>query len=49
MLSVVHEDGRVLSEEYTEVGTVVDAMIDEQTYGRLAAVLGAEALSYVES
>ena len=49
MLSVVHEDGRVLSEEYTDAGTVVKAMIDEQTYGRLAAVLGAEALSYVES
>ena len=49
MLSVVHEDGRVLSEEYTDVGTVVEAMIDEQTYGRLAAVLGEDALSYVES
>jgi len=45
LLSVLHEDGRVLKEEYTDAGTVVDVMLDEQTYGYLASRLGPDALS----
>ena len=48
VLSMVYEEGRVIKEEYTDVGTVVDVMIDEQTYGRLVSRLGENALSQID-
>lgn len=48
MLSILHESCRVIREEYTDVGTVVDAMIDDQTYGFLVSKLGESTLSEIE-
>ena len=43
LLAKIHEDGQVLSEEYTADGIEVCAMADEQLYGRLTAQLGEQA------
>lgn len=48
LLSMLHESCRVLREEYTDVGTVVDVMIDDHTYGFLISKLGESALSDME-
>ena len=40
LLSMLHENCRVLREDYAEDGVRVEAMMDEQTRGRLAAKLG---------
>lgn len=37
ILSWIHENGKVLSEEYTETGIAVEAIIPEEFYGQLAA------------
>lgn len=47
LLSMLHEDANVLSEEYNERGVVVEAMIDDQMAGRLAGKLGSEALHWI--
>ena len=45
---MLHESGSVLSEEYTDTGVVVEAMADDALYGRLAAWLGEDALTWLE-
>ena len=46
LLAKIHEDGQVLSEEYTADGIEVCAMADEQLYGRLTAQLGEQAAGW---
>lgn len=48
VLSMLHGSGSVVSEEYTDTGMLVDVMADDELYGRLAAKLGASALSWQE-
>ena len=36
------------SEEYTDTGVVIEAMADDQLYGRLASKLGEKALAWLE-
>ncbi|MGN0775978.1 MAG: GTPase HflX [Candidatus Ventricola sp.] len=48
MTSMLHNSGSVLSEEYTDTGVVIEAMADDTLYGRLAAKLGEEALTWIE-
>lgn len=48
VLSMLHENGSVVSEEYTDTGMLVDVMADDELYGRLAARLGAQALAWLE-
>jgi GTP-binding protein HflX len=36
-LSVLHENGKVLSEKYTDEGVLLEAVVPEELYGRLAA------------
>lgn len=48
VLSMLHGNGSVVSEEYTDTGMLVDVMADDELYGRLAARLGAQALSWLE-
>ena len=42
VLSLIHEKGQVLSEEYTEAGTKVTCLLDAALYQRVQAMLGAE-------
>ncbi len=37
MLSRIHENGKILNEEYTESGIYIEAVIPEELYGQLAA------------
>jgi len=48
LTSMLHASGAVLSEEYTDTGVVVEAMADDQLYGRLAAKLDIKALTWLE-
>ncbi|MGN0997230.1 MAG: GTPase HflX [Candidatus Ventricola sp.] len=48
VLSMLHDEGVVLSENYAEDGVQVEVMADEPLYGRLAARLGARAVSWLE-
>ena len=47
LLSMLHESANVLSEEYNERGTLIEAMVDDQLAGRLAGKLGSEALEWL--
>ena len=47
LLSTLHEEANVLSETYEDTGVCVEAMLDEQTAGRIAARLGSDALSWL--
>lgn len=46
--SMLHSNGSVLSEEYTDTGTVIEAMADDELYGKLASKLGEKALTWLE-
>ena len=46
LLAKLHEDGQVLSEEYTGEGIEVKALADEQLFGRLTVQLGEQAVSW---
>lgn len=48
LTSMLHSSGNVLSEEYTDSGVVIEAMADDALYGRLAARLGEDALTWLE-
>ncbi len=48
LTSMLHSSGAVLSEEYTDTGVVIEAMADDQLYGRLASKLGEKALVWLE-
>jgi len=45
---MLHSSGNVLAEEYTDTGIQVDAMADDELYGRLASKLGKQALVWLE-
>lgn len=47
LLAMLHEGAQVTAEEYTDSGVAVEAMADEQIAGRLAAKLGAQALTWL--
>ena len=47
LLAALHDGAQVIREEYTENGVAVEAMADEQLAGRLAARLGAQALTWL--
>jgi len=46
--SMLHSHGSVLSEEYTDTGMVIEAMADDELYGKLASKLGEKALAWLE-
>ena len=46
LLAKLHADGQVLGEEYTAEGIDVTALADEQLFGRLAAQLGEQAVTW---
>ena len=46
LLAKIHADGQVLGEEYTAEGIDVMALADEQLFGRLAAQLGEQAVTW---
>ena len=46
LLAKLHEDGQVISEEYTADGIEIAALADEQLFGRLSAQLGKQAVSW---
>jgi len=46
LLAKIHADGQVLGEEYTAEGIDVTALADEQLFGRLAAQLGEQAVTW---
>ena len=48
LISMLHKDAKVISEEYTDTGTVVTAMADDELFGRLSAKLGPNAVSWVQ-
>jgi len=48
LLSMLHNIGSVISEEYTEDGMIVEAMGDEELFGRLASKLGEKAILWME-
>ena len=48
LTSMLHASGAVISEEYTDTGVVIEAMADDQLYGRLAAKLDKKALTWLE-
>lgn len=48
LTSMLHSSGAVLCEEYTDTGVVIEAMADDQLYGRLASKLGEKALVWLE-
>lgn len=48
LVSMLHSSGNVLAEEYTDTGIQVDAMADDELYGRLASKLGKQALVWLE-
>lgn len=48
LTSMLHGSGSVLSEAYTDTGVVIEAMADDTLYGRLAAKLGEDALTWLE-
>ena len=48
LTSMLHSSGSVLSEEYTDTGVVIEAMADDQLYGRLSSKLGEKALAWLE-
>ena len=48
LLSMLHSTGSVVSEEYTDTGMIVEAMGDDELYGRLSAKLGNQALLWLE-
>lgn len=48
LMSMLHSSGAVLCEEYTDTGVVIEAMADDQLYGRLASKLGEKALVWLE-
>ncbi len=48
LLSMLHSTGAVVSEEYTDIGMIVEAMGDDELYGRLASKLGEGALQWME-
>lgn len=48
LTSMLHSSGAVLCEEYTDTGVVIEAMADDQIYGRLASKLGEKALVWLE-
>ena len=47
-VSTIHSEGSVLSEEYTDQGVVLEALVDDALHGRLAAGLGTDALVWAE-
>lgn len=47
-VSAIHSEGTVLSEEYTDQGVVLEALVDDALHGRLAAGLGTDALAWAE-
>lgn len=46
LLAELHSEAKVISETYTDTGIAVEAMADEQLYGRLQRKLGEKALSW---
>ena len=48
LTSMLQSSGSVVSEEYTDTGVVIEAMADDQLYGRLASKLGEKALVWLE-
>ena len=48
VLSMLHDGGCVVAEEYKDDGMVLDVMADDQLYGRLVSRLGAQALDWLE-
>ena len=48
LLSMLHSTGSVIHEEYTDTGMIVDAMGDDELYGRLSAKLGEKAILWME-
>lgn len=47
LLAELHSEAKVISETYTDTGIAVEAMADEQLYGRLQRKLGEKALSWI--
>ena len=47
LLAELHNEAKVISETYTDTGIAVEAMADEQLYGRLQRKLGEKALSWI--
>ena len=45
---MLHSTGSVIHEEYTDTGMIVDAMGDDELYGRLSAKLGEKAILWME-
>ena len=48
LLSMLHSTGSVIHEEYMDTGMIVDAMGDDELYGRLSAKLGEKAILWME-
>ena len=48
LTSMLHSQGCVLAEDYTDTGVVIDAMADDELYGKLASRLGEKALTWLE-
>ena len=48
VLSMLHDGGCGVAEEYKDDGMVLDVMADDQLYGRLVSRLGAQALDWLE-
>ncbi|MBQ7051425.1 MAG: GTPase HflX [Clostridia bacterium] len=48
LVSMLHGNGSVIAEEYTDTGIQIDAMADDELYGRLASKLGDQALCWLE-
>ncbi|MBQ2833344.1 MAG: GTPase HflX [Clostridia bacterium] len=48
LVSMLHGNGSVIAEEYTDTGIQIDAMADDELYGRLASKLGEQALCWLE-
>ena len=44
----MQNEANVLGEEYSDAGVSVEAMLDEQLAGRIAARLGSDALAWLE-
>ena len=48
LTAMLHSGGGVLAQAYTDTGVTIEAMADEQLYGRLAAKLGEDALCWLD-
>lgn len=48
IVSFLHQESTVISEEYVDSGIYVEALLDEMTAGRVALKLGSAALEWVE-